>query len=113
MSDDAHWEESLLSGAAYSVSTVVLGLLMYCLKNKLKHSKVKCMSGCCEYSAQEDSLRRETTRLEDFVSVLQERIKFLERKSERHARKKEDIENPQHMDGSREEGEESKQGNIV
>ena len=76
------WETDLLYSVGGSVSTVILGLIVYCVRNKMKHSKVKCMSACCEFTAQEDSIRKETGRLEELVSVLKEKIVYLERNAE-------------------------------
>ena len=70
---EQNWEANLLTTAGGSIFTVILGLVLYCLKNKLKHSKVKSNCGCCEFSAQEDSIRKETIRLEEIVTVLQKR----------------------------------------
>ena len=70
---EQNWKTSLLTTSLGSILTVILGLFMYCLKNKLKHSKIKSNCGCCEFSAQEDSIRKETMRLEEIVTILQKR----------------------------------------
>ena len=76
-------ETDILYTVGGSVGTVVLGLIVYVCKNKLKHSKLKCFSRCCEFSAQEDSFRKETARLEDLNQILKDRIKLLERNAKR------------------------------
>ena len=54
---------------------IVVGISWVC-KNKCKHSKSKCDMGCCQFSAQEDSIetmkKRKTESKENLLLLLKE-----------------------------------------
>ena len=57
-----YWANFLTSTGGSAVGAVIM-LLAWVIRNKCKHTKSKCHSPCCEFSAQEDSLRQTTREL--------------------------------------------------
>ncbi len=63
MGDEYNYRDNFLTSAGGSVIGAVILLVGWIARNKCRHTKSKCYSPCCEFSAQEDSLRQTTREL--------------------------------------------------